>query len=247
MSDRVNPTIDDTTYVQQTAAAIKYGGASHEGWIVPSSDDPGDVATDDPDIDETVLDAFDASHSSSTLDIEIQPGQAYIGGCWLARDLVTTITLDASTTDQTVFVGPDLPDATGLNAESNRVKIGTTGFESRDDWHQIWSFDTDEGGVTSATDFRNLDAYRVAAKDVEGDIINDHVERHETGGTAATETVTWDDAYNADPIVVATPLGTAAFTAVVEGQTTTDATLTTYDANGDPISTAKNVIAYPRF
>lgn len=162
MTDRVHPTIDQTAEARTTAVgAIQFAGGSGEGWIVPAADSPGNLAADDADIDETQLDAFSESSSGSSLDVTINPGEAFIGGAWLARDITTTVSLAASTNGQTVYVGWDV-DA------SNQVIVGlSSAFDADDPKHSIWTFDTDGSGVTSTTDERNLDDYRIRTADVE--------------------------------------------------------------------------------
>ncbi|WP_459191815.1 hypothetical protein [Halosimplex sp. J119] len=162
MTDKVNPTLDGNPSSQQTAAAIRFAGGSSDGWIVPAGSDPANIATDDDVIDETALNAFTGSHSSSSFDVTVDPGQAYVGGAWLARDITTTVTLDASTVDQTVYAGWDV-------TSSNTVLIGTASeFDPRDPRLPLFDFDTDSSGVTAVTDRRNLDGYRIANDVVEG-------------------------------------------------------------------------------
>jgi len=155
MTDKVNPTRDGDISSQQTAAVVRFGGGS-TGWVVPAANDPANVATDDGDIDETALNAFAESHAGDSLDVTIDAGQAYVGGAWVARDLATTVTLDASTNGQVVSVGWDVD-------RTNTLIIGKSAeFDPEDPRIDLWAFDTDASGVTAATDRRNRDGYRIA-------------------------------------------------------------------------------------
>ncbi len=118
---------------------------------------------DDPEGDLTsgALNAFAESHSSSSFDVTIDTGEALVGGAWLARDAATTVTLDSSTTGQTVYVGWG-------DSQTDTVIIGkSSAFGANDEKNPIWTFDTDGSGVTAATDERNLDEYRIAQENVE--------------------------------------------------------------------------------
>jgi len=161
MTDRVNPTRDGDVSSQKTAAAARFAGGSSEGWVVPASNDPANVATDDPDIDETALNAFAQISSGTSYDITIDPGQGYVGGAWIARDISTTVTLDGSTAGQTVYVGWRIDN-------SDTVVIGKSGgFNAEDPRMPLYDFDTDGSGVTGVTDRRNRDGYRIASDIVE--------------------------------------------------------------------------------
>lgn len=151
MTDRVFPSLDRTALSREFAAAIRYAGSVPNGWIVPSADDPGNIATDDSNITEGNLNAFAETSTTSSFDVTIDAGQAYVGGAWLARDTSTTVTLSSSTNGQSVYVGWDVDT-------NNTVLIGKSGaFDADDPKHEIWTFDTDGSGVTSATDKRRLD------------------------------------------------------------------------------------------
>lgn len=161
MTDRVYPSKDAAIIGRRAAAAAELAGGSSEGWVVPAADDPRNLAADEPDIDETALNAFAESHSASSFDVTIDPGAALVGGSWLARDLASTVTLASSTANQTVYAGWDV-------SMSHTVIIGLSGaFNADDPRLPLWEFDTDGSGVTAATDVRNLDAYRVANEVVE--------------------------------------------------------------------------------
>lgn len=159
ITDLVEPSFDSTARSRTVAAAIRYAGASDGGWIQPSSsrlvEDPeGNLATG-------ALNAFGETHNASSFDVTIDTGEALIGGAYLARDTTTTVTLSSSTNNQDVYVGWE-------DSVEDSVIIGKSGsFTSDDPKHKIWTFDTDGSGVTSATDQRNLDDFRVRNIDVD--------------------------------------------------------------------------------
>jgi len=161
MTDKVYHSFGRTYRSRAAATAIQFGGGS-DGWIVPSSqrlmEDPeGDLATGS-------LNAFGESHSSSSYDVTIDTGEALVGGAYLARDTTTTVTLSSSTTGQTVYVGWG-------DSQTDSVIIGKSGiFGTNDHKIPIWTFDTDGSGVTTATDERNLDDYRIAKEHVESTV-----------------------------------------------------------------------------
>lgn len=146
MTDIVQPSPHPSTarsYV--VAGAIKYAGGS-ESWIVPDTKDH--FATYITDLNDGPLDAFSGSWSSSSLDVTINTGEGYVVGKYLARDTTTTVTLAASTTDQTVYVGYPADSA-------DSVIIGLSGdFGADHEKTPLYTFDTDGSGVTNATDER---------------------------------------------------------------------------------------------
>ncbi len=158
MTDKVYHSFGRKYRSRAAATAIQFGGGS-EGWVVPSSD----RVMEDPegDLVSGALNAFAESHSSSSFDVTIDTGEALVGGAWLARDTTTTVTLASSTAGQTVYVGWG-------DSQTDTVIIGKSGaFESNDKKIPIWTFDTDGSGVTSASDERNRDDYRIAQENVE--------------------------------------------------------------------------------
>lgn len=173
MTDRIQPTKDDTAKSRETAVgAIQLGGGSSEGWVIPAADDPGNLAEDNSDITQGNLNAFDKTSSGSSFDVTIDAGALVVGGAWAARDTSTTVTLSSSTNNQDVFAGIDI-------GASNTLIVGkSSAFDADDPKHKIWTFDTDGSGVTSSTNQRNLDDYRVAIGDVE-----DHASTHGSSGS----------------------------------------------------------------
>lgn len=148
MTEKVNPSPFRPAEAFKTAGSIHYSGDNDE-WIVPASS-PTTIATQDSGIDETTFTAFSESHSASSFDVTIEPGEAFVFGSWLAIDVNTTVTLASSTSNQTVYVGWD------KDAENN-VIIGQSGdFASTDQRIPLYDFDTDGSGVTAVTDRREI-------------------------------------------------------------------------------------------
>jgi len=153
MSDLVNPSVNRPAEAFLTAGAIAYGGGNSEGWIVRGSS-PSELAIDSAAITEGNLNTFAETSSGASLNVDIDPGEAFIFGAWTAIDVSTSVTLDASTANQTVYVGWD------TNA-SNRVIVGLdVAFDATtpdiDKKIPLYDFDTDGTGVTSVTDRRTI-------------------------------------------------------------------------------------------
>jgi len=150
MTEKVNPSPFRPAEAFKTAGAVYYN-SGEDNYVVRQSDTTT-IATQDDGIDETTFTAFDIVTSPSSLEITIEPGEAFIFGSWLAKDTDTTITLSASSTE-TIFVGWD-KDA------SNEVIIGpddgrfATTSGNTDQKIPLWDLTTDGSGVTSTTDRR---------------------------------------------------------------------------------------------
>jgi len=127
-----------------TSGAIRYGGGD---WVVPSDT----VAfADHEELSNTPLNAFDESHSGSSLDVEIDTGELFVEGSWAARDATTTVTLVTQTDNQIVYVGWE-------KGTSNAVVVGLdAAFDPAWPRIGIHEFDTDGSGVTAARDRRPL-------------------------------------------------------------------------------------------
>jgi len=128
-------------------------GRFSEGFIVPGTD-PTPAAQRRGDINETALDAFTLTTSTSSFDVTVTPGEGFVGG-WFCRDRPTTLTLPANTTvdivvgfnDQAIFdpnVDADRDDADEVIialAQSTNDDLPTTVA------HRVT---TDGSGVTSS-------------------------------------------------------------------------------------------------
>ena len=141
MTDRVNPSFNRRAGSFETATASIAKGGGTEGYVV--QDSPTDAAIDDADLNEVALNSFEESSSASSLDVTIDPGEGFAGGAWFARDVETTVTLAASTTDQIVYAGwdKDLADTVIIGLESD--------FKDLDQKIELYSYDTDADGVTN--------------------------------------------------------------------------------------------------
>ncbi|WP_254535247.1 hypothetical protein [Halomarina litorea] len=142
MTDLVNPSPNRAVSAQITAATIERAAhAPGGGWVVPASDSV---------IEATPLNAFAPEQSSADLDVQIDTGEAIVGGVYLGRDVTSTVTLAASTTDQTVYVGGDLsaPDTVIVGLASD--------FASGDPRIPVATYETDASSVTAFTDKRVL-------------------------------------------------------------------------------------------
>ena len=162
MAEKVNPSPGRPAESFPTAGAIAYGGHGDDGFV-RDGNNPTRIAIQDLNINEANLNTFDESHSTSSLDVTIDPGEAFIFGAWVCIDESTTVTLDPSTSGQTVFVGWD------KNASDN-VVIGlesaftTTGADA-DRSIPLFDFDTDASGVTGVTDRRRT--HQIQADSIE--------------------------------------------------------------------------------
>lgn len=152
MTDKVNPSVNRAANPFKTAGAISLAGAS-DGWISRVGE-ASDISVQDGNIDETTFNAFAQTSSTSSFDVTIDPGEAFVYGSWLAIDTSTTVTLASSTTGQTVYVGwnKDSPDDViiGLQAAFDNATGNT------DKKIPLFDFDTDGSGVTGSTDRRDL-------------------------------------------------------------------------------------------
>jgi hypothetical protein len=142
---------------------IEFGettGQFSDGWIVPA-DDPTLSSQRYTSLDETAFNEFAATHSKDSLTVTIDPGEAYVDG-WLARDTATEIMLELHTENQVIMLGWD-PDAIYNSAQhptrdaADKIMIDKKTTEiSAVPQMAIWSFKTDETGVSSVTDLRRV-------------------------------------------------------------------------------------------
>jgi len=152
MTEKANPSPSRPADAFATAGAIAYGG-SIDGFIIDGAS-PTAISQQDAEINEDNLDTFSQSSSSSSLTISISGGEGFVFGAWLAIDTQTTITLDASTSGQTVFLGWN-------KNSSNDVIIGlddafSTVPTDTDQRIPLYEFDTDASGVTAVRDERQV-------------------------------------------------------------------------------------------
>lgn len=154
MTEKVNPSPFRPAEAFKTGGSIYYNN-SRDNFIVPSNEQT-EIASQDTGIDETTFTAFGESHTSSSFDVTIEQGEAFIFGSWLAIDTSTTVTLASNTADQTVYVGWDKDAANQVIIGLNSAFSNTA---SNDDQRiPLYDFTTDGNGVTSVSDRRNFEA-----------------------------------------------------------------------------------------
>lgn len=156
MVEKVNPSINRPIAAFKTAGAIALAGGSSEGWISRVGQ-ATDISVEDADITAANLDAFEETSSGSSFSVTIAGGEAFVYGAWLAKDDSTTVTLDPSTSGQTVYVGWN-------KGGTDDVIIGLdTAFSDasgdRDEKLPLFTYDTDANGVTAVSDERQLGKY----------------------------------------------------------------------------------------
>jgi len=153
MTEKANPSINRAAEAFKTAGAIAYGG-NPDGYISPAGS-PTEMSVQDLDINENALSAFDENSNASSLNVVISGGEAFVFGSWLAIDTQTTVTLQSNTSNQTVYVGWNKDGA-------DDVIVGLDGaFEdasgNADQKIPLWTFNTNNSGVTGVTDERSFD------------------------------------------------------------------------------------------
>jgi hypothetical protein len=143
MPESVSPSPNRQIDPHLLGAAIQQS-AGVDGWI----GEPGQNYYAEAAGLDSPLDGFDADYSATSLSVTISTGEAFIGGTFLATDETTTVELDASTTNQTIYVGY-------AARARDTVKIGFEGiFTDEDGRIPAWQFTTNADGVTQATRVR---------------------------------------------------------------------------------------------
>lgn len=147
MTQKVNPSFKRPAESFKTAGAV--ANASSYGFVVDGAE-PTDISSSDAGIDETVLNTFAETSSSSSFDVTFDPGEAFVYGSWLAKDTSTTITLTSATNNQEVFVGWD-------KGSGDTVILGdSSAFAADDPKIKIYEYDTDTNGVTAVRNYRPI-------------------------------------------------------------------------------------------
>ena len=186
MTEKANPSANRAAEAFKTAGAIAYGG-SREGFIVDANlaGNPTEISVQDPDINESNFNNFGETSSTTSLDVDIAGGEAFVFGAWIAIDTVSTVTLPASSTT-TVYVGWN-KDGT------DDVIIGTpSAFSSAsgdaDQKIPLFEFVTDSTGVTSVTDQRNY--VQLDADTLQGQTASDlAVDISDSGSTVVNDVI----------------------------------------------------------
>lgn len=153
MTQKANPSVNRPAEAFKTAGAIALAGGSDPGYVSPAAN-PSEISVQDSGIDDEALNAFAQTSSESSLDVTIDGGEAFVYGSYLAIDSSTTVSLEDSTSDQTVFVGWNKDGANdvivGLQSAFDNASDNT------DKKIELFEFDTDGSGVTSVTDLREI-------------------------------------------------------------------------------------------
>jgi len=153
MTEKVNPSPFRPAEAFKTAGAI-HANSANNNYIIPASS-PTPLSVQDTGIDETQFTAFGIQSSGSSLDVTIEPGEAFVFGSWLVIDVDTTITLGSGQTDRTLYVGWD-------KSSDNEVIIGpddgrfATSASDSDQKIPLYDVDTDASGVTAVQDLREI-------------------------------------------------------------------------------------------
>lgn len=150
-------------------------GQFSDGWVVPANQPTASAQRSD--VDETTFTAFNASYSSSSLTVTIEPGEAFVDG-WLAFDTFRDVSLSASTTGQTVGVSWD-PDAVydpdtdaDRDAADEVAVLLESSVSDTDPFLALWTFDTDGSGVTNAVDERQIGPAVIASRISASSVMN---------------------------------------------------------------------------
>lgn len=175
MTEKANPSVTRPAEAFKTAGAIAYGGHGGSGFVVDGAN-PTENSVQDSSIAEANLNAFAETSSASSLDVTIDPGEAFVYGSWLAIDTSTTVTLAGSTAGQTVYVGWNKDGTDDVIVGLASAFASASG--DADQKIPLWTFDTDGTGVTSVTDDRRIgyhqdDTTITGTLDVTGDISTD--------------------------------------------------------------------------
>jgi len=159
MTDRAQPGAIDSLLRNDELAQIL--GQFSEGWIAPGTS-PTPAAQRRADVDDTALDAFSLTTSTTSHDVTVAPGEAFVSG-WCVRDVSTTLTLPANATSE-IVVGWDLDAVYNSSTDADRDAADKTIVARRANVSTqypavgIFEVTTDGSGVTSVSDLRNIGA-----------------------------------------------------------------------------------------
>lgn len=144
MTDVAIPSTSRPVSSEVLKGAIQNAGFGD--WIAPTDEDH---YASEVGLVGTPLNAFDAIASPDSLTVTIATGEGYVGGAWIGRDDQTDVTLDSSTTNQEIAVGPQYQASDALRIDVPSV------FGANEDYHIIWEFNTDSNGVTATASRRD--------------------------------------------------------------------------------------------
>jgi len=183
MTEKANPSANRAAEAFKTAGAIAYGG-SREGFIVEAGS-PTEISIQDPEISHGNLNAFNESNSTTSLDVTIDPGEAFVFGSWVCKDTATTVTLPASSTT-TVYVGWNKDGTDDVLIGPPSVFSSASG--DADQKIPLFEYVTDSTGVTSVTDERNF--VQLDADTLQGKTASDlSVDISDSGSTVVNDVI----------------------------------------------------------
>jgi len=138
-------------------------GFSEESAIDSAKD--RDVAALGGRMADFVVDPFDGTNtdfgittSGSSLDVDVDPGSAFMSGHKVVSDATVTLTLDASTTNYIWLVVRDAATGNAI-IEYNTTGSAPSGLYAI----ELWRVSTDSSGVTGTTDRRPYTPFRDGA------------------------------------------------------------------------------------
>jgi len=217
MTDVVEPS-NDRVPADPSVARARQRAGGRESYVAKSGepllkDEAGDFNPNDS-LGSGASNEFAQTSSGSSLDVTIEGGEAVVEGAILARDTQTTVTLTASTNNQTVYLGydRDLNDTViiGLDAD----------FAAEDRRMPIFDFDTDGSGVTGVTDRRSLGALAIGeGAAAESETATAYGRGAEASGLSATALGEGSNALAGEATAVGVDATANSFDSVALGQT----------------------------
>jgi hypothetical protein len=146
MTQKVHPSFDRVVRNRELTQALRSGGNT-DGFVTR----PGTRLVEDSegDLPTGPLGTFDQTSSASSLSVTIGPGEALVGGAYLATDESFSVTLPASTTTTVLLAIKDgLPDTILVDEVSN--------LDPDDPRTALFDFTTDSAGVVNVVDRRQI-------------------------------------------------------------------------------------------
>lgn len=164
MTNKVNPSHMHPSWSDETAAMVEEGGG-----ITGYVSDSVMLSDDDPDLDTTGINAFNATYTGNILTVD--GGEAFVHGTWLAIDVATDVTID--TDGMEIGVGWTKQEVSvGRNtiAEDSAIVQPVSMFGSNDEYIPLWrvSYDATNAVITGIEDLRLLQ--RPIYNDLQGNI-----------------------------------------------------------------------------
>jgi hypothetical protein len=148
MVQKVHPSFNRDIRNRELAQAIRSGGNT-DGFVSRSGvrlveDSEGDLPTGP-------LGTFDVTSSATSLDVTVGPGEAVVGGSYLATDESFTVTLPPSTTTTVLLAVQD--------GVADSILVGdVTSLDPDDSRTALFDITTDSNGTTDVVDRRQIGA-----------------------------------------------------------------------------------------